>query len=196
MQPDLATLVGSRICHDLISPIGAISNGVELLGLMDGAASAEMDLIRQSVESAAARIKFFRICYGATKSQQSISQAEIETILRAVSGGGRLDYHWQAQGDQPRDLMRCIFLILQAIETALPLGGSIRITETDGDWQLMATGERLSVDENLWRTISDRSPLFGHNAAQVQFALLNPLLVRAERQLSWEQHGEVLTVRL
>ena len=57
----LATLIGSRICHDLISPIGAINNGLELLELTGGAQGPEMDLISNSVEHAEARIKFFRI---------------------------------------------------------------------------------------------------------------------------------------
>ena len=61
MQPDLAALVGSRICHDLISPIGAIGNGVELLALTDGDTGAEMELISESVQNASARIRYLRI---------------------------------------------------------------------------------------------------------------------------------------
>ena len=57
MTLDLAALVGSRICHDLISPIGAIGNGVELLSLTDGDTGAEMDLINESVQNANARIR-------------------------------------------------------------------------------------------------------------------------------------------
>ena len=59
---DLAALVSSRICHDLISPIGAINNGLELLN-MSGLAhdGPEIQLIGDSVKSARARIRFFRI---------------------------------------------------------------------------------------------------------------------------------------
>ena len=45
MTQDIAALIGSRVCHDLISPIGAIGNGVQLLAISGGAAGAEMDLI-------------------------------------------------------------------------------------------------------------------------------------------------------
>lgn len=62
--PDIAALVSARICHDLISPIGAIGNGVELLMLDKAAASPEMDLISESVTQASARIRFFRLAYG------------------------------------------------------------------------------------------------------------------------------------
>ena len=57
-QTDLSALLGSRICHDLISPIGAIGNGVELLMMEGGTPSPELVLIAESVAAANARIRF------------------------------------------------------------------------------------------------------------------------------------------
>lgn len=57
---NLAALIGSRICHDLISPIGAINNGLELLGMSDTPEGPELELISESVGNASARIRFFR----------------------------------------------------------------------------------------------------------------------------------------
>ena len=66
MTDNIAALIRSRICHDLISPIGAIGNGVELLTMSASAGgSPELDLIADSVHNANARIRFFRIAYGA-----------------------------------------------------------------------------------------------------------------------------------
>ncbi|HMS96693.1 MAG TPA: histidine phosphotransferase, partial [Tabrizicola sp.] len=62
-QPDLAALIASRICHDLISPLGAIGNGVELLAMER--AGPELDLLSESVAHANARIRLFRISFGA-----------------------------------------------------------------------------------------------------------------------------------
>jgi histidine phosphotransferase ChpT len=74
---DLAALIGSRICHDLISPIGAIGNGVELL-MLDGAGHGpEMALIAQSVTHANARIRFFRVAYGIASTDQRIARTEV-----------------------------------------------------------------------------------------------------------------------
>lgn len=70
MTDDIASLVGSRICHDLISPIGAISNGVELIGMTQGTDGAEMSLINDSVQNANARIRFFRVAYGSATPEQ------------------------------------------------------------------------------------------------------------------------------
>ena len=81
---NLAALIGSRICHDLISPIGAISNGLELLELAGAAQSPELDLIGESVSNAEARIRFFRIAYGYANDQM-IGPAEVTPILNSLN---------------------------------------------------------------------------------------------------------------
>lgn len=194
MSSDLATLVGSRICHDLISPIGAISNGVELLGLTDGSTGAEMALIQQSVDNAASKIKFFRIAYGTAKSGQLVGQAEIGTILRALAENGRLSYDWQVAGDQPRPLVRCAFLTLLVIETALPLGGEITISQTDSGFQFVAKAKRLALDQAKWDGLQTRIAIEQHDAAHVQFALLPPLLSDLGRTLRYHHDENALTV--
>ncbi len=69
---DLVALIGSRICHDLISPIGAIGNGIELIGLSGAGAGPEMALISESVTNAQARIRFYyRVAFGAGKARTS-----------------------------------------------------------------------------------------------------------------------------
>lgn len=80
-KPDLTALLGSRICHDLISPIGAIGNGLELL-MMDGSStSPEMVLISESVAHADARIRFFRVAYGMAQADHRIGKAEVQSVL-------------------------------------------------------------------------------------------------------------------
>ena len=83
----LAALISSRICHDLISPIGAINNGLELLRMSVQRDGPEMDLIAQSVQNASARIRFFRVAYGAA-SDQPMGRAEVVTILRDITQEG------------------------------------------------------------------------------------------------------------
>ncbi len=74
-SPDLAALIGSRICHDLISPIGAIGNGLELLS-MAGAGGPEVALISDSVSNANARIRFKNGCVAnVTSSRISMNLA-------------------------------------------------------------------------------------------------------------------------
>ncbi|SIT78107.1 histidine phosphotransferase ChpT [Yoonia rosea] len=195
MQPDLAALVGSRICHDLISPIGAIGNGVELLALTDGDTGAEMDLINESVQNASARIRYFRIAYGAATEEQSVSRSEILSILAATARGGRINYIWKIEGDQPRRLVRAALLMLQALESTMPLGGDIQITRDGETWVMRAEGPRLAVDQELWDNISAPQMGFRYTAAHVQFALLPGVLAEAQRLLQFRHMSDHLIAR-
>lgn len=195
MQPDLAALVGSRICHDLISPIGAIGNGVELLALTDGDTGAEMELINESVQNASARIRYFRIAYGAASEEQMVSRAEVLSILAAVARGGRINYIWKIDGDQPRRLVRCALLMLQAIEASLPLGGDIRITQEGETWVMRGEGPRLAVDQELWDNLLSPQAGFTYTPSHVQFALLPGVMAEAGRVLQFEHTPAYLVAR-
>jgi histidine phosphotransferase ChpT len=192
MQPDLAALLGSRICHDLISPIGAISNGVELLALTDGDTGAEMDLINESVQNASARIRYFRIAYGVASEDQMVGRAEILSVLSAVARGGRFNYIWQVDGDQQRRLVKCALLMLQALETAMPMGGDIQVRQEGETWIMRAEGPRLNVDAELWDNLTTPQLCFKHTAAQVQFALLPGVMAKAGRTLTFTPSSDHL----
>ena len=101
-KSDLAALLGSRICHDLISPIGAIGNGVELLMLESRDQGPEMALISDSVAQAIARIRFFRIALGAASPGQRIGRPEGAEVLAGLTRGGRLVIDWQGPAEMAR----------------------------------------------------------------------------------------------
>ena len=196
MQAELAALVGSRICHDLISPIGAINNGVELMALTGGTAGEEMALIKESVETASARIKFFRIAYGSAEEEQLVSTKEVVGILAPLSGSGRVNHIWELQGEQPRPLVRCLFLLIQALETALPLGGTITVAPCHQRILLTAAGNRINYDGCLWDILNTGCTSPEKAAANVQFALLPDALDAAARKLEVEVSEGKLAVRL
>ena len=195
MGPDLAALVGSRICHDLISPIGAIGNGIELLTLVDGDGGSEIELISESVESASARIRFFRVAYGAAGPDQRISRSDVLKILSASARGGRLTYFWQIEGDQARQDVRLAFLIIQCFETAMPMGGDVHVVRDGDTWVLSAVSERLLVDKALWGSLTDPTATVKHTAAQVQFALLPRVLADAGKSLKVDADSDRITFR-
>lgn len=174
----LAALIGSRICHDLISPIGAINNGLELLGMTGAAEGPELELISESVTNASARIRFFRIAFGAAGEQQ-IGQSEAMSVLQDMMGGGRVTCEYLPEAPQPRKHVRLVFLSILCLETALPYGGHIIVSETEGQWYIRGVGEKLNVDEALWSALADPAQLGSIEPAQVQFALL-PTLAREE----------------
>lgn len=172
-----SALVGARICHDLISPIGAINNGMELLSMSGAPQSPEIELIAQSVDAANARIRFFRIAYGATSTEQFLGRSEITSILRDFTKGSRLVLNWHPLEDVTRSEVQLVFLAIQCAEQALPYGGHVEIERQRGRWSLSLSGERISLDQDLWDSlagISEFKPEAYRETipAHVQFLLL------------------------
>jgi histidine phosphotransferase ChpT len=191
----LAALIGSRICHDLISPIGAINNGLELLGMTGATPGPELDLISDSVVNASARIRFFRIAFGAA-GDQSISASEVRGVLSDMTSGGRVNVSYWPETPQPRADIRLAFLATLCLESALPYGGDVSIeVSEDGQWRLSGTGGKLMVDEELWSALSDSDGVNKVGPPQVQFVLL-PLLARDDgRSLNVELGPEGVEIR-
>ncbi|MDW4496545.1 histidine phosphotransferase family protein [Sulfitobacter sp. D35] len=181
----LAALIGSRICHDLISPIGAINNGLELLGMSGGTPGPEMELIQESVGNASARIRFFRIAFGHA-GEQMMGRSEVISILNAVMQGGRLKVAWGPLDPQPRCDVRMVFLALQCLENAMPYGGRIEIVESRGAWQLHGRADKLNIDDTLWSILATRDLGAVLQPAQVQFALLPMLALETGRRVVTE----------
>jgi histidine phosphotransferase ChpT len=178
-KPDLAALIGSRICHDLISPIGAIGNGVELL-MMDGAAKTpELALIAESVANANARIRFFRVCFGASGTDQRIARGDVAGIIADMTRGGRLQVDWISPPDLSRREVKLAFLLLQCLESAMAYGGRVRIEQGETGWTMQAEAPRLKIDPALWEILTERNPPADIGAGQVHFALV-PEELRAQ----------------
>lgn len=194
-RPDLTALVGSRICHDLVSPLGAIGNGVELLGLTGAPDGPEMALIAESVAAANARLRFFRVAYGAAGAEQRISRAEVASTLAAAARGGRLSYFWNATGDQPRAEVRAVFLLLQCMETALPHGGDITIDREGETWVVTGEAARLKIDADLWDSLLNPRLKVSVTPAQVQFALLPEVLADLGRKAAISLSPDRIAVR-
>lgn len=187
----LSDLIGSRICHDLISPLGAIGNGVELLTLSGAGVAPEISLISESIDNANARIRFFRVALGAAPDGARIGRAEIVTILRDLFRAGRIRVAWTPPDDLPRAEAKLAFLALQCLESALPWGGDIRVArDASGAWTLTGTGDRLKFDEALWDVAASRRSADGISPAEVQFALLAAHAGRLGRTLAVGKTGD------
>jgi histidine phosphotransferase ChpT len=189
-KPDVSALLSSRICHDLISPIGAISNGVELM-LMDGATQGpEIALVSESVTHANARIRFFRVAFGQTSKDQRIGLAEVKGIVADMTRGGRIAVEWQSPADLSRRETKLAFLLLLCLETALGQGGRVTVDRGETRWTIVGTGPRLRIDPALWEMLSN--PLSGAEIgpAQVQFLLVPDEVARQHRRLTVELSAE------
>ena len=177
-KPDLIALLGSRICHDLISPIGAISNGLELL-MMDGTQGGpEMVLISESVANANARIRFFRVAFGLATKDQRIGRTEVKSILTDVTSGGRLQIDWQSEADLSRAEVKIIFLLIQCLENAMAYGGRISVTASDQKWQVYGVADKLRINTSLWEVLANPAATPEITPAVVQFPLVAEEVLR------------------
>lgn len=188
----MAALVSSRLCHDIVSPLGAIGNGLELLQLSGAfpgiAACDEMQLIVESVEAARARVRWFRMAFGHAAADQRLSLAELSALLADVEKGGRIRLRLDAGGDLPRIEARMILLGLMCLETAMPWGGSVLICRGASGWRLVAEASRTRLDPALWSWL-DADP--GRErpeptSSEVHFPLLAGFARAANRPLAWE----------
>lgn len=181
---ELAALLGSRICHDLISPIGAIGNGLELLMMDIGTQSPEVALIQQSVAHANARIRFFRLAFGAAGAESRQNLAEVRGILSDLTQGSRLAIDWTTASDLTRAGVKIAFLLILCLETAMPYGGRIAVTEADGRWTIAATAQRFRIDPDLWATLVDPGAVPDITPALVHFPLAVAEIARAGMRLT------------
>lgn len=185
-KPDLAALIGSRICHDLISPIGAIGNGVELLLLEGASHGPEVALISESVAHANARVRFFRVAFGAASTDQRISRREVIDILGGITRGGRIEVDWQGPSDIARSEVKLAFLLILCLETAMAQGGKISVTRPEDDWILSAEATRLRMQPDLWAVLTNPTAIADIGPAQVHFLLAQQEIARKQLHLAVE----------
>lgn len=184
IDPDahLADLVASRLCHDLVNPLGAIGNGVELLEMTGKADGPEMELIRDAVRAAEARIRLFRLAFGGAGPGQTTSLREAKLVVEGYFHQSRVTAVWVAEGDRPRLETKLAMLMLMCAETALPMGGTVRVgPDPTGQWQLDAAGPRMKVDQGLWDILR-----FGSTATERPLRPADahfPLLLQCARTL-------------
>jgi histidine phosphotransferase ChpT len=170
--PDLSALVSARLCHDLISPMGAIGNGLELLQLSAGPGAAELALVNESLATALAKLRFYRIAFGPADPQarQSFDEA---TQLSDAMFHGRFTVSWPARGgDLPRTMTRVVYLAILCLEKSLPMGGHVRVELAGEEITLSVEARRTAPPTELWAHVTEGAPVSDLRPDGVQFALL------------------------
>ena len=189
--PDMSALVASRICHDLISPLGAIGNGIELMALESEIPSAEMALVSESVRNASARLRFFRIAFGHALPGQPVAAGELQPVLSDLGRGARVSFQWRVTGPVQRAEAKLAYLAILCLEAALPYGGTVTADREDDLWSVRAEGRELRYDPALWNRLrregaalparEDRPDI---TPAQIQFVLLAAEILAQGRRLA------------
>ncbi|MEZ5789398.1 MAG: histidine phosphotransferase family protein [Nitratireductor sp.] len=149
---DLGALLCSRVCHDIISPVGAISNGLELLDEDSDAETKEiaMGLIRSSATNASARLQFARIAFGAAGSAGSdIDTGDAENVARGYfANEKKMTLEWEGQRAlMPKNKVKLLLNLLLVGMGAIPRGGVVRaqIEDPNGTPKLTVTSTGTSA---------------------------------------------------
>ncbi|MEY4879598.1 MAG: hypothetical protein RJB62_1067 [Pseudomonadota bacterium] len=153
---EFAALLVSRVCHDLVSPVGAVVNGLEVLeDETDAAMRADaLRLVAVSAAQAAARLQFARLAFGAAGSAGAeLDLAEVSRIVEGLLKGGKMELSWQPNAlNWPKDWAKLLMNTVLVAADCLPRGGKVKVeTSTDPSspgFTVTATGTvaRLTAD--------------------------------------------------
>lgn len=192
----IASLIGSRICHDLISPVGAVANGLELLEFAGVPQSPELSLVAESAGHASAQIRLFRLAFGEAAAGQRVSGEVVAGILRDIYAQGRIAADWQAGGALARPEVKAALLAFLCAEEALPGEGRIAVEEEKGEWRIRAEGPRLAPDPPLWNSLRGEPAPTDVSPAAVQFLLLPRALLQADMKSAIQLSDTQLEIAL
>jgi len=172
----LSALLCARICHDLISPVGALGTAIEIL---DDPANVEMHddamaLVRTSSRQASAKLKFLRLAFGAAGSAPGvIPTAEIKKLSNDMFADAKPDLIWNIDTDgidkdRARILMNLIMLAVQAA----PRGGKVTISGhgqgDDANFVLVSEGPKVRLDAAVAKALAGKAPDDGFDGRSIQ----------------------------
>lgn len=164
MKPvDLASLLCSRLCHDLMSPIGALNNGIELLADETDPEMREkcLELLADSARASANKLKFFRLAFGSAGGfGEEIDTHEAEVALEGLFGPERrIELGWAVEEAKlPKDAVKILLNLSMLAGDALVRGGRLDVgaERLDGTVEVAvrAEGPRILLDPALRETLS------------------------------------------
>jgi histidine phosphotransferase ChpT len=167
MNPvDFASLLCSRLCHDLMSPVGALNNGIELLADETDPEMREkcLELLADSARASANKLKFFRLAFGAAGGfGEEIDTHEAELALEGLFGPERrIELGWVVNDEKlPKDAVKLLLNLAMLAGDALVRGGRLDVgaERTNGEIELAvrAEGPRILLDPVLRETLSSGS---------------------------------------
>lgn len=162
----LTALMSSKLCHDIIGPVGAVSNGIELLQDESNADMRDqaVSLVSQSAGEAAARLQFYRLAYGlASGMGAEVSVRDARNLSKGFMKYGKVELEWpdEAGGAEslPKDAIKVLCNLVAISAGALPRGGTLTISgevnESGWNFEFMANGPRAGLREDVTKALVD-----------------------------------------
>jgi histidine phosphotransferase ChpT len=150
---EFASLLCSRLCHDLLSPVGALNNGLELLAdETDPEMRARcMELLAESAAASANKLKFFRLAFGAAGGfGELVDTREARAAVEGLHGNGKVKLGWMVEANAlPKGAIKVLLNLALIAGDALVRGGQLDVAAEGGEIVIRAEGPRLVLDPEL-----------------------------------------------
>jgi histidine phosphotransferase ChpT len=173
---DLAALLCSRVCHDIISPVGAIVNGIEVLDEEkdEGMRDFAFDLIRKSANQASAKLQFARLAFGAAGSAGAeIDLGDADKVATGYMKGEKPEFSFTApRAFMGKNRVKLLLNLILLANAAIPAGGSIAVV-VEGDpaaprFTIRSTGPRPRVPAAFEKLVPGKVELTEIDAHAIQ----------------------------
>lgn len=193
---EFASAMASRLCHDLLSPVGAFANGLELLGdEQDADMRARcVDLLEQSARASANKLKFFRLAFGSAGGfGEKVPASEVRSALQGLIGDRPTQLNWMVDDDAlPKPAVKMLLNLALMVTDALVRGGDLVVGyEQQGgglvEIVLHAQADRILLDKEIEKILSG-----GETAGELTSRTVPAVLVHA---MAAQHGGEVLLAR-
>ena len=197
---DLAALLCSRVCHDVISPVGAIANGLELIDdpeMDEETKETALAMVRSSARTAAAKLKFCRIAFGAAGSAGAlIDMGEAGEIAKAFVGDEKVKLDWLApRENRPKQQVKLVLNMMLMAMAGIPRGGLVTVAVDGDSFTARAMGDRAKVPEALGQVLDGSMELTTLDARLVQPYYAKQLARSAGLSLSMTMDGADVLVK-
>ncbi|RMB55391.1 histidine phosphotransferase ChpT [Sphingomonas sp. PP-CE-3A-406] len=159
---DFASLLCSRLCHDLLSPVGALNNGLELLADETDPAMRErcMELLHDSARVSASKLKFFRLAFGAAGGfGEAVDTREARSAIEGlVAENKRITFVWAVETSaMPKSAVKVLLNLVLVATESLVRGGTMEVGGEDNEGQLEIVvkieGAKIVLDPEIRRTL-------------------------------------------
>ena len=200
---DLASLLCSRLCHDMLSPVGALSNGLELLRDEKDPEMRKrcMELLEQSAKASADKLKFFRLAFGAAGGfGQMVSVSEARELITALIGdSGRITLDWKVPSEElPKAAVKTLLNLAAIGLEALVRGGTLEVgaemTAEASEIVIRAAGPRIAFDETIGHALDGSLPLGDLSSRTAPAAMIHQLAASTGGGVQWHRGEDALVM--
>lgn len=200
---DLASMLCSRLCHDMLSPVGALTNGLELLAEEQDPEMRRrcFELLEQSARISADKLKFFRLAFGAAGGfGEMVSVQEPRSLIQGLLGdSGRTALNWAVTGTQlPKPGVKMLLNLAAIGIDALPRGGTLDIgaEQREGATEIVvrASGPKVVFDPVLGRALDGTLQADELTSRTVAAYMIHELAVAAGGGIQFAHTPEALVL--